>query len=133
TDIALTDWPLHPSFPLFIWSTTETLRTANENVGTFSPNERKAILTRGGSEGIEIFTIEDKYVASFPNGRSFVAPSKPGIYKMIDGETEKYLSVQLDPNEKVVSSGASYRVGFSEAESSGKEEGKNMIGWLFLI
>lgn len=133
TDIALTDWPLHPSFPLFIWSTTETLRTANENVGTFSPNERKAILTSGGAEGIEIFTIEDKYVASFPNGRSFVAPSKPGIYKMIDGETEKYLSVQLDPNEKVVSSGASYRVGFSEAESSGKEEGKNMIGWLFLI
>ncbi|MDW0115889.1 BatA and WFA domain-containing protein [Sporosarcina thermotolerans] len=133
SDIALTDWPLHPSFPLFIWSTAETLRSANENVGTFTPNERKAVLTSGGSDGIEIFTIEDKYVVSYPNGRSFVAPSVPGVYKMIDGGTEKYLSVQLEPNEKVVSSGMSYRIGFVEVDSSGKEEGKSMIGWLFLL
>ncbi|WHT46891.1 BatA and WFA domain-containing protein [Sporosarcina thermotolerans] len=124
SDIALTDWPLHPSFPLFIWSTAETLRSANENVGTFTPNERKAVLTSGGSDGIEIFTIEDKYVVSYPNGRSFVAPSVPGVYKMIDGGTEKYLSVQLEPNEKVVSSGMSYRIGFVEVDSSGKKKAK---------
>lgn len=133
TDIALTDWPLHPSFPLFIWSTTETLSSTNENVGTFTPNERKAVLTSGGADGIEIFTMEDKYVVSYPNGRSFVAPSLPGVYKMMDAGTEKYLSVQLEPNEKFVYSGASYRIGLNEVESSGKEEGKNMIGWLFLL
>ncbi|MDN4608956.1 vWA domain-containing protein [Sporosarcina highlanderae] len=132
SDIALTDWPLHPSFPLFIWSSAEMLRSGSDNVGAFIPNERKAVLT-SGSEGIEIFTTEDKYVASYPDGGSFVAPSKPGIYKMIDGGTEKYFSVQLELGEKIVSHGSGYKQGFVETDDAGKEEGKNMIGWLFLL
>ena len=70
--------------------------------GTFTPNERKALLTGGSTEGIEVFTKDDKYVSTYTTGGSFVAPSKPGIYKMLDGGKEKYLAVQLEPSEKSV-------------------------------
>nr|WP_255723327.1 BatA and WFA domain-containing protein [Sporosarcina sp. ACRSL] len=132
TDIGLTDWPLHPSFPLFIWSSVEMLRSGSEIAGTFTPNERKALLTGSGPEGIEIFTVDDKYIASYEAGGNFVAPSKPGIYKLLDRGVEKYLSVQLEPIEKSVAYGPGYRLGagpLNEAE----QEGKQMIGWLFLL
>lgn len=132
TDIGLTDWPLHPSFPLFFWSSTEMLRSGNDIAGTFTPNERKALLTGSEAEGIEIFTIEDEYVATYPTGGNFVAPAKPGIYKLIEGGTERYLSVQLEPNEKSVAFGASYVLG-SGATSETEEDAKQMIGWLFLL
>lgn len=133
TDIGLTDWPLHPSFPLFFWSSTEMLRAGSDIVGIFTPNERKAVLTSGGSEGIEIFTMDDKYVATYADGGSFVAPSKPGIYKLVDQGVEKYLSVQLEPAEKSIAHGSSFHLGAPQADSTDKEEGKNMIGWLFLL
>ncbi len=133
TDIGLTDWPLHPSFPLFFWSSMEMLRSGSDIAGTFTPNERKALLTGSGPEGIEIFTIDDKYVATYQAGENFVAPAKPGIYKLIDNGTESYLSVQLDPDEKLVASGSSYKLGSGSAEDTEKEEGKQMIGWLFLL
>lgn len=133
TDVGLTDWPLHPSFPLFFWSSMEVLRSGNDIAGTFTPNERKALLTGNGAEGIEIFTIDDKYVASYPAGGNFVAPAKPGIYKLMDSGTERYLAVQLEPNEKSVAYGSSYKLGSGPASETEKEEGKRMIGWLFLL
>nr|WP_285847138.1 VWA domain-containing protein [Sporosarcina luteola] len=133
TDIGLTDWPLHPSFPLFFWSSMEMLRSGSDIAGTFSPNERKALLTGSGSEGIEVFTINDKYVATYPAGENFVAPAKPGIYKLMESGAERYLSVQLEPDEKSVAFGSSYKLGAGPAGDGDREEGKQMIGWLFLI
>ena len=133
TDIGLTDWPLHPSFPLFFWSSMEMLRSGDDIAGTFTPNERKALLTGGGSEGIEIFTKDDKYVATYKTGGNFVAPSKPGIYKLLDGGTEKYLSVQLEQAEKSVAHGSGYKLGDSLTDDAQQEEGKRMIGWLILL
>jgi hypothetical protein len=133
TDIGLTDWPLHPSFPIFFWSSIEMLRSGSEIAGTFTPNERKALLTGTGSEEVEIFTNDDQYVTSFPSGGNFVAPSKPGIYKLMDNGTEKYLSVQLESEEKSVAHGSGYTLGSTQADDAEIEEGKRMIGWLFLL
>ncbi|MFC5602906.1 vWA domain-containing protein [Sporosarcina koreensis] len=133
TDIGLTDWPLHPSFPLFFWSSMEMLRSGSDVAGTFTPNERKALLTGSGTDGIEVFTINDKYVATYPSGGNFVAPSKPGIYKLMDGGTERYLTVQLEQEEKSGANGSSFKLGAGIADENGKEEGKQMIGWLLLL
>lgn len=132
TDIGLTDWPLHPSFPLFFWSAAEMLTSDSNIAGTFTPNERKALLTSGGSEGIEVFTIDDRYIASYPDGGSFVAPGKPGIYKLLDNGKEELLTVQLEMDEKMVAYGAGYSLGLANA-MNGNEEGKNKIGWLILL
>ena len=37
----MTDWPLSPTFPLFMWSVKEQLSTGSDYLGTFTPNERK--------------------------------------------------------------------------------------------
>nr|WP_255550331.1 BatA and WFA domain-containing protein [Sporosarcina sp. E16_3] len=131
-DIELTDWPLHPSFPLFVWSSAELLRSETDSLGLFVPNERKAILSGGTENGLEIYTIDDEYVTTIANGSSFIAPARPGIYKALDGGVEKMFAVQLERSEKELDQGSSYKIGRTE-NGKGNEEGKNRIGWLFLV
>ena len=131
-DIELTDWPLHPSFPLFVWSTVELLRSETDSLGLFVPNERKAVLSGRTENGLEIYTIDDEYVTTITDGSSFIAPTRPGIYKALDGGVEKMFAVQLEKSEKELVQGSSYQIGHSE-NVKGNEEGKNRIGWLFLV
>ena len=70
-DIELTDWPLHPSFPLFVWSSAELLRSETDSLGLFVPNERKAVLSGGTENGLEIYTIDDEYVTTIADGSEF--------------------------------------------------------------
>ncbi|WP_399628385.1 BatA and WFA domain-containing protein [Sporosarcina sp. SG10008] len=131
-DIELTDWPLHPSFPLFVWSSAELLRSETDSLGLFVPNERKAVLSGRTENGLEIYTIDDEYVTTITDGSSFIAPTSPGIYKALDGGVEKMFAVQLEKSEKELVQGSSYQIGHAE-NVKGNEEGKNRIGWLFLV
>ncbi|WP_421101314.1 vWA domain-containing protein [Sporosarcina psychrophila] len=131
-DIELTDWPLHPSFPLFVWSTVELLRSETDSLGLFVPNERKAVLSGRTENGLEIYTIDDEYFTTITDGSSFIAPTRPGIYKALDGGVEKMFAVQLEKSEKELVQGSSYQIGHAE-NVKGNEEGKNRIGWLFLV
>lgn len=131
-DIEMTDWPLHPSFPLFIWSSTEMLRTEADSLGTFVPLERKAVLTGASEKGMEVYSLNDEYVTTILDGSNFVAPAKPGIYKALDGGSERWMSVQLEDSEKELLHGASYRFGNNDQEE-GKEEGKNRFGPYILL
>ncbi|MFS0574417.1 BatA and WFA domain-containing protein [Sporosarcina sp. 179-K 3D1 HS] len=130
SDIEMTDWPLHPSFPLFIWSTTEMLGADVDSLGVFTPKERKAVLS-GGDE-MELFTLQDEYITSVAEGAQFVAPSVPDLYKAIDGRSERLFSVQLEQSEKEVRSGSSFRVG-RKAENETEEEGHSGIGWFLIL
>lgn len=79
-----------------------------------------------------MFTLQDEYVTTFVDGSSFVAPPRPGIYKVRDGDSEKSFAVQLEQVEKELVVGASYRIGQTAAVEKA-EEGMQMIGWLFII
>jgi len=131
-DIELTDWPLHPSFPLFVWSIAELLRSDTDSLGLFVPNERKAVLSSRTENGLEIYTLDDEYVTTIADGSSFIAPTRPGIYKALDGGVEKMFAVQLEKSEKELVIGSSYSIGRAE-NGKGNEEGKSRIGWLFLV
>ncbi|WP_438316671.1 vWA domain-containing protein [Sporosarcina sp. FA9] len=126
-DIEKTDWPLHPSFPLFIWSSAELLRTEANVVGTFAPNQRKSIV----SSEIELYTNEDEYVTTFTEGSSFRAPSIPGIYKLREGNNEKLFTVQLEDDEKEILTNTSFTVTRTQSDG-GIEIGKKLIGIIFL-
>lgn len=126
-DIEQTDWPLHPSFPLFIWSSAELLRTEANIVGTFAPNERKSIV----SSEIELYTNEDEYITTFTEGSSFRAPSIPGIYKLREGENEKLFTVQLEDDEKEVLTNTSFTITKTKSDGS-TETGKKFFGVVFL-
>ncbi|QTD42475.1 BatA and WFA domain-containing protein [Sporosarcina sp. Te-1] len=131
-DIEMTDWPLHPSFPLFFWSATESVRSGSEVGGTFTPSQRKAVLSHVDTKGIEVFNLHDEYKTSFANGTEFVAPEQPGIYKLMDNKRETLIAVQLEQEEKKLSYGTPYQIGMESKENE-KEIGKKSIGWLFLL
>lgn len=113
-DIQMTDWPLHPSFPLFLWSAKESLASSGSDIGTFSPNERRIISlagTGGGEKGYEIYTQDGEYIRSFEDGNSFIAPTKPGFYMMKSSNEEKRFVVTLQQQEKVIAKGTSFEYG----------------------
>lgn len=132
TSIDKTDWPLHPSFPLFFWSATEKLRSSTNIIGLFAPNERKAVLSAGGEEAIELYTTEGQYVSSFTSGAQFTAPEQPGVYKVLDNGQEKFAVVQLEDVEKKLQTGEPFQLGQSVIGEE-KEEGKQLINWYLLL
>ncbi|MEK3935262.1 BatA and WFA domain-containing protein [Sporosarcina sp. FSL W7-1349] len=130
SDMEMTDWPLHASFPLFVWSATELLGSDAESLGAFTPEERRAVLA--GGDGLELFTLHDEYVTSVAEGSQFVAPSMPGLYRAMDGSNESLFTVQLEQSEKVVRFGSSYQIG-RNAENGAEQEGHRGIGWIFIL
>jgi hypothetical protein len=128
----MTDWPLHASFPLFIWSAIGQVGTEGNTLGTFTPNERKAVLSSGQSGKIEIFTIDDEYVTTITDSSSFIAPQSPGIYKARDDANEKLFAVQLEPEELTLETGSTYRIG-KAINGKGIEANKWMFGKYFIL
>ena len=110
-DVDMTDWPLHASFPLFIWSAIEQVGVEGNTMGTFTPNERKAVLSSGPSGKMEVFTIDDEYITTITDTSNFIAPQPPGVYKARDEAVEKLFAVQLDNEELELEAGPSYQIG----------------------
>lgn len=129
-DIADTDWPLHPSFPLFLWSAEQELLESIGSLGIFTPNEQRAVALAQGDWSI--YSQEDEFLSSITNGL-LTAPMKPGIYTARSKDEEKRFIVQLQAQERVIEKGASYTLG--ELPDNGKEEVSktSFVPWLILM
>ncbi|QPQ32246.1 vWA domain-containing protein [Lysinibacillus sp. JNUCC 51] len=129
-DIADTDWPLHPSFPLFLWSAEQELSESIGSLGIFTPNEQRAVAITKGDWSI--YSQEDEFLSSITNGL-LTAPMKPGIYTARSNDEEKRLIVQLQAQERVIEKGTSYTLG--ELPDNGKEEisKASFVPWLILM
>ncbi|MFJ7980524.1 BatA and WFA domain-containing protein [Lysinibacillus xylanilyticus] len=129
-DIADTDWPLHPSFPLFLWSAEQELSESIGSLGIFTPNEQRAVAITQGDWSI--YSQEDEFLSSITNGL-LTAPMKPGIYTARSNDEEKHFIVQLQAQERVIEKGTSYTLG--ELPDNGKEEisKASFIPWFILI
>jgi hypothetical protein len=92
-DVQMTDWPLHPSFPLFLWSTAEQMTTNSDYLGIFSPKEKKSISLVADEEDAEweVFSEGNEYISSLQQGSQFTAPAKPGMYSLRSGDIENIL------------------------------------------
>lgn len=130
TDIQSTDWPLSPSFPLFLWSAVAELAGSDNFLGFFQPNEQRAVALASPSGEWEIYQ-DGEYLQSYLEGQGpFTAPQKPGIYNVVgDGRTMKMI-VQLSNEEKVLSSGTSFQLG--KAEASAETVKFSIVPWLIL-
>lgn len=129
-DIEDTDWPLHPSFPLFLWSVEQELSESIGSIGLFAPNEERAVALAQGDWSI--YSQEDEFLSTIDNGL-LTAPMKPGIYTASSNDEEKHLIVQLQSQERVIEQGTSYTLG--ELQENGKEElsKASFVPWLILI
>ena len=114
TDVQLTDWPLYPSFPLFLWSTMDRLAGDAKFLGFFQPNEHRSVSLDSGSGEWEIFK-DGFYSHSYIEGSGpFVAPAEPGIYEVIGEDQTMAMIVQLSSEEKTLVAGSSYTLGQAE-------------------
>lgn len=129
-DIADTDWPLHPSFPLFLWSAEQQLSESIGSLGIFTPNEQRAVALKQGDWSV--YSQDDQFLSSITNGL-LTAPMKPGIYTARSEDEEKRLIVQLQAQERVIQKGTSYTLG--ELKENGKEEiaKASLLPWLILL
>ncbi|WP_033541328.1 vWA domain-containing protein [Planococcus sp. CAU13] len=131
TDIQATDWPLSPSFPLFLWSAIHEMTGSEAYLGTFHPNEQRAVTLTSAKGEWEIFK-EDEYQFSYIEGQSsFRAPAEPGIYRAISGEETKHFIVQLSNEEKTVAAGQNFSAGKAIATEMSTEH--SVIPWLLLV
>lgn len=130
-DLQATDWPLNPSFPLFLWSAVNELVGSGEYLGTFWPKEQRAVTLTSSTGEWEIFK-EEEYQFSYIEGQgSFEAPQEPGIYRAVSEGEAKTFIVQLNTEEKTLSDGQNYSVGTAiETETSMQ---RSVIPWLLLI
>ncbi|MFD1031136.1 vWA domain-containing protein [Metaplanococcus flavidus] len=130
-DIEATDWPLNPSFPLFLWSAVNELSGSDEYLGTFLPKERRSIALGSSGGEWEIFKGEEYQFSHIEGESNFCAPKEPGIYRAVNDEETKTFIVQLNNEEKVLNSGQDYSAGnLIDTESSTEH---SVIPWLLLI
>jgi len=129
-DIADTDWPLHPAFPLFLWSAEQELSASIGSLGIFTPNEQRAVALAQGDWSI--YSQKDEFLSSITNGL-LTAPMTPGIYTARSNNEEKRFIVQLQAQERVIEKGTSYTLG--KLQDNGKEElsKTSFVPWLILM
>lgn len=133
SDIQMTDWPLSPSFPLFLWSVKEQLSAGNTYLGTFSPNERKPLSLGSATNEWEIYTMKDTYEYSIENGGAFIAPNKPGVYKLLSMDIEKNFAVALSQKEKEIAKGTSYKLSGKLIESKVNYNQHSFVPYLLIV
>ncbi|WP_040286999.1 vWA domain-containing protein [Sporosarcina koreensis] len=128
-DLESTDWPLQPSFPLFIWSAVHSLADGSESLGVFTPGQRKNVIL---SSAADLYDMDDSYISSTESANTLQAPVKPGIYKAADTESEKLLAVQLSESQHSVRTGDSYIAG-KLGETAEHEQETVPILWPFVL
>lgn len=133
SDIQMTDWALHPSFPLFMWSVKEQLSAGNTYLGTFSPNERKPLSLGSSTNEWEIYTTDDSYEYSIENGGVFIAPKKPGLYVLHSNAVEKNFAVALSQSEKEITKGASYKIAGQQVDAKENYQPYSLVPYLLII
>ncbi|TQR08327.1 vWA domain-containing protein [Psychrobacillus soli] len=132
-DIQMTDWPLHPSFPLFMWSVKEQLSAGNTYLGTFTPNERRPQSLGSAANEWEIYTLDDSYQYSIENGGAFIAPKKPGLYVLRSNDIVKNFSVALSQSEKEIEKGNTYKVSGEQIEMSENYSQHSFVPYILLL
>ncbi|MET1014297.1 MAG: BatA and WFA domain-containing protein [Paenisporosarcina sp.] len=135
SDVQMTDWPLHPSFPLFLWSAKEQMSKDSDYLGIFSPKEKKSIslVADEEDEEWEVFSQSDEYISSVQQGGQFSAPAKPGIYSLKSGDEEKQFMVLLEQKEKEIRTGTSFTIGTSSDTNLKETIQTPLVAWFLLL
>lgn len=126
-DPSMTDWPLRPSFPLFLWSVIDGFSREQAVAGTFLPGERRPV-TPSQEGGWQLYTADGEYLSEFAAAEAVTAPDKPGLYVLRSGNEERILSVVLPKEERMVTAGPSFTAGErTDGGTTGLPAGKQPI------
>ncbi|WNS77145.1 BatA and WFA domain-containing protein [Bacillus sp. DTU_2020_1000418_1_SI_GHA_SEK_038] len=131
--LADSDWPLQPSFPIFLYNAYDWLSKQTDFLGYFGPGEEKWLNIGQGNHRIEIFNNEDKNLYSLDlTQESFKAPIEPGTYQAVAGDKIYHFSVLLDEREKHPKVEAAFHFNEQKAQENGKRGNPNDKLWFWL-
>ena len=130
-DLQATDWPLHPSFPLFLWSAVQQVSASGDSIGSFTPKQSASVALR--ETEWSIYNDEGQYVSSFTNGKQFVAPEKPGLYELSSDDESKLFATVLAGKERHIQTGENYTLGKLTNESDEVETSTSFVPYIVFI
>ncbi|WP_431029857.1 vWA domain-containing protein [Lysinibacillus sp. LZ02] len=130
-DLQATDWPLHPSFPLFLWSTVQQISAAGDSMGTFTPKQSASVALR--ETEWSIYNEEGEYMSSFTSGKQFIAPEKPGLYELSSEGESRLFSTVLAASERHIQSGKNFTLGQLTNENEEVETSTSFVPYIVLI
>ncbi|HWI47973.1 MAG TPA: BatA and WFA domain-containing protein [Rummeliibacillus sp.] len=133
TDMQMTDWALHPSFPLFLWNAKEKLTAVESQLGTFKPEEKRIVALPESNKGYDVYSANNEYIYSLTDGASFVAPTKPGVYYIKSDGEPLFFVVALEQQEKTLSEGSSYQFGELTTQATTNKVDRTFITILIMI
>lgn len=126
------DWPLQPSFPLFLYNSYQWLTKQSNFLGYFQPGEEKSLQLGNVSEW-NVFTTTGKHVSTWNMiEQSFKAPNAPGIYEAVTADKSYYLAVLLDDREKSLVSADSFSMNNKSATDVDAAEAAYDQLWFWL-
>ncbi|MFN7252685.1 MAG: vWA domain-containing protein [Anaerobacillus sp.] len=100
-DIQDSDWPLHFSFPIFVYHTLEFLKGESFHLGYFKPNEKRSLQLETVGPYKVLDELENVITTIDRESDIFQSPVKPGLYFLSNSEGQKkYFAVTLDEREK---------------------------------
>ena len=123
-DIDQTDWPLHPSYPLFLWAAMEQFSEDAETIGSYFPNDRVTLASRYNEWSI--YSADESFIGDITPDGSMTVPTRPGFYQVTDGETSKVFAVSLEQHEKQLPTEKSFEIGSYQAGGE-KEVQQSML------
>ncbi len=123
-DIDQTDWPLHPSYPLFLWAAMEQFSEDAETIGSYFPNDRVTLASRYNEWSI--YSADESFIGDITPDGSMTVPTRPGFYQVTDGETSKVFAVSLEQHEKQLATEKSFEIGSYQAGGE-KEVQQSML------
>ncbi|KYG25547.1 hypothetical protein AZF04_13735 [Alkalihalobacillus trypoxylicola] len=134
-ELEQSDWPLHSDFPIFFYQAVEELSGNERSLGYFAPLEQRPLpLPEKGL--YQVIDEDNQIIDEIGDDESiFVAPSKPGLYRLRHMETNEisYLSVYLPESEQFVKAFESFMVGNGEAPQEGHFTYKNEFWKIFVL
>ncbi|GLB59379.1 vWA domain-containing protein [Cytobacillus sp. NCCP-133] len=132
-DLADTDWPLQPSFPIFLYNTYQWLSHQTDFLGYFSSGEERWINIGEGNGTWEVFNNKDEnlYTLDLKN-ENFKVPAVPGTYQAVSENQIYYFSVLLDEREKNADAEDSFIMNEKSSEKESMTQRPNETLWFWL-
>lgn len=121
-DVSMTDWPLRPSFPLFLWSAIDSFSREDGALGSFLPGEVRPVSAPSSGGSWELYTADGEFKGEIAGGEALRAPAKPGLYVLRSGDEARHLAVTLPDSEKRPASGPSFTAGEQGGKAAAREE-----------
>lgn len=102
----------------------------SDYIGAFTPKQNASIVVPENEWSI--FTSNDQFVQIIPSSKQFVAPEKPGIYKLQSNDEMRIFSVDIEAEEKLIPVGQSYQIGTVVANQTEQKE-NSLLLWIIPI